>query len=255
MTGEGEKLHSTAVRNLHALGLSEYAARTLVALTRIDGGSARDVSDSSSVPRTRVYDAVEELADRGFVRVRESHPKEFVPVAPERIRRAFYREYIYRQVLAELGLRAIGSHDGESGPRYPAVETGSEAVKRRFVTSIDDAEDRITYVSVGRAPSTDLLDAVDSAADRGVAVRVVVVAATGAEAVEDAVPDATVLTVRNTATPPNQRSRFLLADDGVAMLGTRVDGGTDVGLFSDRSSSRVATLLQQVVDTWLADAE
>ena len=40
MTREGDGLRTAAVRNLTALGLSEYAARTLVALTRIDGGSA-----------------------------------------------------------------------------------------------------------------------------------------------------------------------------------------------------------------------
>jgi len=153
MTREGRKLQSTAVRNLHALRLSEYAAKTLVALSRIDGGSARDVSDSSSVPRTRVYDAVEELADRGFVRVRETHPKEFKPVSPRRIRRAFYREYVYRQLVAELGLRAIGSPADEPVARGLVVVTGTGAVARRFRSSIAGADDRLTYVSVGDTPS------------------------------------------------------------------------------------------------------
>lgn len=255
MTREGRTLQSAAVRNLHALGLSEYAARTLVALTRIGGGSARDVSDSSSVPRTRVYDAVEELADRGFVRVRETHPKEFTPVSPRRIRRAFYREFVYRQVVAELGLRAIGSSLDESDAHDLVVETGTEAVARRFQSAIAEADELLTYVSVGDVPSEAVLDAADAATDRGVAVRIVVVGDAGTADVGAAVPDATVLSVRNTATPPNDRSRFLLADDDVALLGTWVDETTEVGLYSEGSGSDVAALLQQVVDTWLADAE
>lgn len=257
MTGEGEELRSTAVRNLHALGLSEYAARTLVALTRIGGGSAREVSDTSSVPRTRVYDAVDELADRGFVRVQESHPKAFVPVSPQRIRRAFYREYIYRQVVAEFGLRAIGSSDGEPGGRDMSLEAGTETVNRRFLAEITEAEQRVTYVSVGGVPSDDVLSALEDATDRDVSVRVVLVGERDA-GVSDAIPAATVLTVQNTATPPNDRSRFLLVDDSVALLGTWTDGQdgpAEIGLFSERGGTDVAMLLQQVVDTWLADAE
>lgn len=258
MTGEGEELRSTAVRNLHALGLSEYAARTLVALTRIGGGSAREVSDSSSVPRTRVYDAVDELAGRGFVRVEETHPKAFVPVSPQRIRRAFYREYVYRQVVAELGLRAIESTVQESGGRDMGVETGTDAVQRRFLAAITGAEQRLTFVSVGGIPSADVLAVLEDAADRDVAVRVVLVGEVDADVVSDAIPAAAVLTVQNTATPPNDRSRFLLVDGSVALLGTWTDGHdgpTEIGLFSERSSTDVAKLLQQVVDTWLADAE
>ena len=257
MTGKGEELRSTAVRNLHALGLSEYAARTLVALTRIGGGSAREVSDTSSVPRTRVYDAVEELADRGFVRVRESHPKVFTPVSPQRIRRAFYREFIYRQVAAELGLRAIEPTDDADG-RDMVIETGTEAVQRRFLAAITEAQQHLTYVSVGGTPPEDVITALEDAAERDLGVRVILVADADADLVSEDIPAATVLRVQNTATPPNDRSRFLLADDAVASLGTWTDGPdrpTEIGLFSEGPGSDVALLLRQVVDTWLADAE
>lgn len=258
MTGEGEELRSTAVWNLQALGLSEYAARTLVALTRIGGGSAREVSDTSSVPRTRVYDAVDELADRGFVRIQETRPKVFVPVSPQRIRRAFFREYIYRQVVAELGLRAIGSTDDESSLRDIEVETGTDTVQRRFLAAIAEAEQCLTCVTVGETPSDDVLAALEDAVDRDVAVRVILVGEFDPDVVSDTIPAATVLTVQNTATPPNDRSRFLLVDDAVAMLGTWTDGHrvpTEIGLFSERSGTDVGMLLQRVVDTWVADAE
>jgi len=86
-------------------------------------------------------------------------------------------------------------------------------------------------------------------------VRIVVVGDVGTTDVGDAVPDATILSVRDTATPPNDRSRFLVADDTIALLrnlGRREDW---IGLVSEGSGSDVTALLQQVVDTWLADAE
>jgi len=44
-----------AVELLQELGLKEYEARSFVALSRQQQGTAKDISDSSSVPRTCVY--------------------------------------------------------------------------------------------------------------------------------------------------------------------------------------------------------
>lgn len=257
MTGEGDELRSTAVRNLTALGLSEYAARTLAALTRIDGGSARDVSDASSVPRTRVYDAVDELAERGFVSVRESHPKVFEPVSSQRIRRAFYREYVYRETVAAWALRSLGPADDADWSDVD-VTTDRTVVDRRFRAAVERADERLTYVAVGVTPPERLLARLDDATDRGVTVRVVGVGDVDRDAIREAVPAATVLTVPGTATPPNEPSRFLVVDGSGALLGTDVDAtteSTELGLFTERPGTDVAVLLQHVVDTWLADAE
>lgn len=59
--------HFEAIKQLPALGLSAYAARTLVALVELGEGTAQDVSGVADVPRTRVYDAVDELQHRGLV--------------------------------------------------------------------------------------------------------------------------------------------------------------------------------------------
>ena len=69
-----DQARSTAVEQLRALGLSTYAARTFVALVSLGEGTAQDVSDIADVPRTRVYDAVDELRDHGLVDVKQSSP-------------------------------------------------------------------------------------------------------------------------------------------------------------------------------------
>ena len=86
--------HSTAVEELEALGLSTYAARTLVALVSLDGGTAREVGDVSDVPRTRVYDAVDELREVGLATVKESTPQQFLPASTDAIEQTFTQLYL-----------------------------------------------------------------------------------------------------------------------------------------------------------------
>ena len=52
MSGDSNK--ARAVGLLQELGLKEYEAKSFVALTRRESGTAREISDTSEVPRTRV---------------------------------------------------------------------------------------------------------------------------------------------------------------------------------------------------------
>jgi sugar-specific transcriptional regulator TrmB len=69
-----------AVAQLTELGLGLYAARTFVALTTLSGGTAVEVGRAADVPRTRVYDAVDELSEAGLVDIDDTTPKRFTPV-------------------------------------------------------------------------------------------------------------------------------------------------------------------------------
>jgi sugar-specific transcriptional regulator TrmB len=59
--------HPVAIDQLEQFGLSSYAAQTFVALTSLGAATARNVNQTPDVPRTRVYDAVDELHDWGHV--------------------------------------------------------------------------------------------------------------------------------------------------------------------------------------------
>lgn len=100
---------STAVSQLSALGLSEYAARTFVALVTLDGATATatDVSEVSKVPRTRVYDAADELAARGLVEVEHTRPRRFSAVSVETTRRRLEAEFTRRVTLLESALESL----------------------------------------------------------------------------------------------------------------------------------------------------
>lgn len=249
MTDEDGELRATAVRNLKELGLSEYAARTLVALTVLGQASARAVSEESAVPRTRVYDAVDELEERGFVTVREGDPKLFVPVSPDRIRREFFREYVYRLALVVWSLEVVAAGDAEPAV---AAERDPDAIDRRFAAAIDDATHDLTYVPVDATPPDRTLAALASAGDRGVDLRVLTIGTVDVAAIERALPDATVRAVDDVEGCRHPPTRLLLVDGDRALAGLTAANGDEVGLFTERpdtpAAELLATLVASVVD-------
>lgn len=74
---------------LRRLGLTEYAARCYVALLSLKDGEASAIAEAAEVPRTKVYAALKDLADGGWVQALGGRPVRYRPVAPdERIARA-----------------------------------------------------------------------------------------------------------------------------------------------------------------------
>jgi len=104
-----ERPRAEAIDRLETLGLSVYAARTFVALVALGTGTAKSVSETVDVPRTRVYDAVEELDEWGLVSVEETTPKQFRSVTPETASELFDREYTGRITALERALTAVES--------------------------------------------------------------------------------------------------------------------------------------------------
>lgn len=181
-----------AVERLQHLGLSAYAARTLVALVALDGGTAEDVSDVADVPRTRVYDAVTELEDAGLVDVQHSTPKQFWPVSAETTGRHFEREYLHHvEALTEaLG----GVEPAERQEEQPGVwtVTGRESVTERLVEFFESADDEILFMTVDSLLTDDVVEALRAATDRGVTVQLAGLEPSVEERLQEALPDATL---------------------------------------------------------------
>jgi len=66
-----------AVEVLQQLGLKEYEARCFVGLSRLNTGTAKQLSELTEVPRTRVYDAIRVLEAKGLVEIQHSSPRQF----------------------------------------------------------------------------------------------------------------------------------------------------------------------------------
>ena len=74
-------------------GLTEYEARTYLALLQLGVASARDVANLSRVPRTKIYSVLDELHAKQLAEIIPERPKKYGVVPFDTYLRQFEREY------------------------------------------------------------------------------------------------------------------------------------------------------------------
>ncbi|MFC5277828.1 TrmB family transcriptional regulator [Halorubrum rubrum] len=189
-TDPADDPRSTAVEQLERLGLSAYAARTFVALTSLETGTAKDVSEVSEVPRTRVYDAIDELHDRGLVDVRHSSPKTFWAISTETATRKFAQEMDHRVSVLTAALNEIEPTQRTREQRGVWTVDGRVPITDRVIELVSDAEDEVVYMTVEDLLDEAIVDALRAAADRGVRIRLGSVSSAVRAQIQDDVPGA-----------------------------------------------------------------
>jgi sugar-specific transcriptional regulator TrmB len=217
-----------AVKLLEELGLTQYEARCLVATSRVETSTAKQISELSDVPRSRVYDAVEGLHQRGLVDVQQSEPREYRAVPKDELLEMLRREHRSTinaldtaleqlqtaEELEEKGAWAIADHDN---------------VTHRMTTLIDDANEEVNLLIVDEEMVADAVyERLDAAADRGADVVVEVPSSAVEVAVTEVVPDAEVHVsemVQGSAELPGKwPGRILMVDREAVLLSAVSDG-------------------------------
>jgi sugar-specific transcriptional regulator TrmB len=171
-TDQLERPREAAIEQLKAFGLSTYAARTFVALVGLESGTAQDVSEVEDVPRTRVYDAADELEQRGLVDVEESTPQRFRVVSRETAGKHLHREFTRRVNRLREALDSIETTTRATEQRGIWTVSEQKRITERVVTLIDEAETRVVFASAPNLLTADVLDALEAAQTRGVSVTV-----------------------------------------------------------------------------------
>ena len=143
-----EDPEAAAVEQLERFGMSSYAARTFVALETLGSGTARDVSQVSSVPRTRVYDAIDELEEEGLVDIQQASPKRFWAISSETASRTFEHELQRRIELLRTALDEIEPSQRRAEQRGVWTVNGQTAITNRVLEFFDSADDEIVYMTV-----------------------------------------------------------------------------------------------------------
>lgn len=162
------------MRLLQDLGLKEYEARCFLVLTQIGTGTARQISEISKVPRTRVYDAVRALEAHSLVEVQHSNPKQFhavdVDEAATTLRKRFDTQITTLQSNLEQIDLGIEPDDSDRVQKVWSL-TGHEGIESRTRGLIDQADSEIVLLVVDEEVLTEaLFDRLHDAVDRGVDV-------------------------------------------------------------------------------------
>ncbi len=243
---------------LEALGFTEYEAKCFVAATRVGTGTAKEVSEVADVPRARVYDCMDSLAERGLVDVQEANPKKYRAVRPETAVATLHRAFETRfdrlnELLPELHATARESEDDDVW----VIEGGAD-VAERMVALIDDADESVV-VAIGAEGllSEELVAALVAATERGVSVTVGSPGEPIRDRVMAALPDATVQETwtwwKSFPIRPGAVSSVLLVD-GRALLVSSDDPGSLPGreghraVWTDGANTPLVGLLRPLLE-------
>ena len=203
-----------AVDALRTLGLSNYEAQVFVALQRLGGGTAQEVSDLSEVPRSQVYGAADSLAERGLVEVIKSSPKTYRPVAlstartllTERLEREASRAF---DRLESLRATETDHPDGQD----VSTLRGRQPIDDRITTLVRSADHTAVFVSpTASATTADIADGAD------------VTVVTADRSLENRFADDPVTVfVMSEDNPADFAGRALMVDDRTVLLAADTD--------------------------------
>ena len=139
-----KKIHQDrAVEKLQQFGLREYEAKCFVSLTKITGGTAREVSEHIDIPRTRVYEAVRSLESAGLVEIQHSSPQQFRAIPIAEAIEILNERHQTRISSIEQSLREIqqASQDEEASDRPEIWSiTGRSTITTRVKRLIGEAD-------------------------------------------------------------------------------------------------------------------
>lgn len=182
-----------AATALKAAGLTEYEARCFVALTQLSTGTAKEISQVAEIPRSRVYDTVERLDQRGLVEVQQSNPREYNAVPIEMAMRRIREDYDSHINAAENALQQIKEPESKEDEGMWAI-THTDHVTERILTLLDGAEETVHFlVAAEEVVDRRTLTHLRRAVDRGVRVTVEVMNEDLRDRFGEAVPDGTVV--------------------------------------------------------------
>jgi sugar-specific transcriptional regulator TrmB len=129
-----------AIDVLQELGLKEYEAKCFAGLARLDAGTAKQLSEITDVPRTRVYDAIRVLEAQGLVEVQHTSPQQFRAVqlseAMETLRQR-YESRVERLSDALANADPVEEDDDETLQEVWSL-SGEDAIANRARNVIED---------------------------------------------------------------------------------------------------------------------
>jgi len=185
-----------ATEILQQLGLKEYEARCFVGLTRVETGTAKQLSELTEVPRTRVYDAIRVLEAQGLVQIQHSSPQEFRAVSLDQATETLRDQYEARVGRLHDALdtvEIVGEGDDDAVQQVWAM-SGHDGIENRTEELIETATEEIVLVIGDESLLTEDLVATLNKVGDGVELLIGAVTEPLQEQIRTVVPDATTFT-------------------------------------------------------------
>lgn len=208
-----------AIAAFENLGLTEYEARCFVALAQLPHGTAKEVGQVADIPRSRVYETMDRLRERGLVEIHGAAPQKFQSAPIETAIRILRKEYESYFETAEETLHQLEPAYKEATQGVWAINTHDQ-VSGRIADLVNEADEEIVLIVLDETVQTaEGLDSLADAVDRGVSVYVGTSSDSIRDRVEDAGFDATVFETEliewfTTMSDSPRIGRLLMVDRG-----------------------------------------
>jgi sugar-specific transcriptional regulator TrmB len=174
---------------LEDIGLNMYERKIYSALLGRGVSTAGELSEMTNVPRSRAYDVLESLAEKGFSVIKSSQPMEYVAIPPQQAIENIKKQH--RQELQEKMERLDSFKDSEAVDELESLYDqglelvdpadmsgslkGSRQIQQHQGTMFQDAEDSIRILT-SEDGLKDLrenhMDTLKEAKDQGVSVQI-----------------------------------------------------------------------------------
>jgi sugar-specific transcriptional regulator TrmB len=256
-----------AVELLQQLGLKEYEAKSFVALSRRPSGTAKDISETSEVPRTRVYDAIRVLESKGLVETQHSNPQVFRAVSIDEAADTLRSEYEERTESLRRTLRGLEPVQEDSATEVTHevwALSGDAGITSRTQQVIENADRELILVIGHEDIVTDsLVEHLQAARARGVDILVGTSTEELREQVTGAIPEVNVFVsglewLSRSALPGDETeiSRLLLADREAILVSSFTETAADgrqheQGVFGRGFDNGLVAIVRRLMATGL----
>lgn len=249
------------VESLVELGLTEYEASCLVAITQLSQGTAKEISQIADVPQSRVYDVAEKLHRKGLVDIQESDPQKYYALPVDRAIKRLRQEYRKNLETADEILQSLESRDRSDSGVWEIANR--EDVRLRVEMHVDEVTEEIYFhVSHEESLESEILDALARATDRGVLVRIE--GPNPRARVDEAVPAARVavsdLQFDSVSEGEEEPGRLLMVDRETILLSALTDGlvpqeTSETGIWGSQLGGGLVAWQRHLLESRLAGLE
>jgi HTH-type transcriptional regulator, sugar sensing transcriptional regulator len=134
------------IDQLVKLGLKEYEARVFTALVSLGVAGVTEISLSSGVPRTKMYEILDALVKRGFVEARPGRPLMYKPVRARMVIEQLVEGY---NMTAKEAIRTLEEKEENEGSKtsiqsdYAWIIKGNQSIKQKIAELLSNADNEI----------------------------------------------------------------------------------------------------------------
>jgi sugar-specific transcriptional regulator TrmB len=162
------------ISDMMNLGLHLNEAKAYKALVTLGQSTARSVADHSGVPRSKVYDVLYSLEDRGLVRkVLGSDPTEFKPYPPKEAIPLLIEKIQQSGAVVQYALENIENEREMESREYVYTVEGEDQIKMEIRGIIGGAKEEVFFATLDPKILSAARPALASAKKRGVDIKFV----------------------------------------------------------------------------------